>query len=175
MQVRFISKTEPGIEIDGKKPTAEGLIAYCARVSSPNQENPNYAKLLKFCMREGHFSVFEMVDMTVEIITTRAIAPQILRHKSFQFQEFCIAGDTLITTVGESGKTRKIPISKLYKYQFDPRLKAIWQRGVRVYDEASKTFKRALVKEVFKTGIKPVYEVRLSDGKKIKTTMEHKF
>lgn len=87
MQVSFVSKTEPGITINGEKPTAEGLIAYCARVSSPNQENPNYAKLLKYCLRGGHFSVFEMVDMTVEVITTRAIAPQILRHRSFVFQE----------------------------------------------------------------------------------------
>ncbi len=90
MQVRFISKTEPGITIDGKKLTAEALIAYCARVSSPNQENPNYAKLLRFCLREGHFSVFEMADMTIEVTTTRAIAPQILRHRSFQFQEFSL-------------------------------------------------------------------------------------
>lgn len=65
----------------------EGLIAFCARVSSPNQENPNYVQLLKFCIREHHWSVFEMVDMTLEIVTTRAIAPQILRHRSFCFQE----------------------------------------------------------------------------------------
>ena len=88
MQVRFISKTIPFIEIDGKTPTAEGLIAYCARVSSPHQENPKYEKLLRYCIREGHWSIFELVDMTVEIIPTRAIAPQLLRHKSFQFQEF---------------------------------------------------------------------------------------
>ena len=88
MQTKFISITQTDIEIDGKRLTPEGLIAYCARVSSPNQENPNYKKLLEYCLREGHFSVFEMVDMTVEIITTRAIAPQILRHRSFTFQEF---------------------------------------------------------------------------------------
>ncbi len=88
MQVRFISITKPEITIDGHILSPEGLIAYCARVSSPNQENPNYAKLLQFCIREGHWSVFEMVDMTLEITTTRAIAPQILRHRSFSFQEF---------------------------------------------------------------------------------------
>lgn len=87
MKVKFISKTEPGITIDGEKLTAEGLIAYCARVSSPNQENPNYKKLLEFCIRESHWSIFEMADMTVEVITTRAIAPQLLRHKSFCWQE----------------------------------------------------------------------------------------
>lgn len=88
MQVRLISVTAPLIKIDGKDTTPEGLIAYCARVSSPNQENPDYAKLLRFCIREKHWSIFEMVDMTVEITTTRAIAPQILRHRSFSFQEF---------------------------------------------------------------------------------------
>lgn len=66
----------------------EHFIAYCARVSSPNQNNPNYTKLLEYCMREGHWSIFEMVNMVVEINTTRAIAPQILRHRSFSFQEF---------------------------------------------------------------------------------------
>lgn len=70
-------------------PEAEKLIAYCARVSNPqNQDNPNYEKLLKYCMDHGHWSVFEMASACFEIETTRAIAPQILRHKSFSFQEF---------------------------------------------------------------------------------------
>ena len=66
----------------------EKLIAYCARVSSPNQENPEYSKLLQFCIRHGHWSVFEMASMCIEIETSRAIAQQILRHRSFSFQEF---------------------------------------------------------------------------------------
>ena len=66
----------------------EELIAYCARVSSPNQENPEYAKLLAYCIKNGHWSVFEMASMCVEIETSRAIAQQILRHRSFSFQEF---------------------------------------------------------------------------------------
>jgi thymidylate synthase (FAD) len=79
MNVKFISVT----------PDAESLMAYCARVSSPdNQENPEYEKLLKYCIKNGHWSVFEMADMTVEIETSRAIAQQILRHRSFNFQEF---------------------------------------------------------------------------------------
>ena len=90
MQVKLISVTKPEIEIDGQQLTPEGLIAYCARVSSPNQENPNYAQLLNFCIINKHWSIFEMVDMTVEIITTREIAPQVLRHKSFSFQEFSL-------------------------------------------------------------------------------------
>lgn len=67
---------------------AEKLIAYCARVSSPNQENPNYAKLLAYCINNQHWSIFEMASMCVEISTSRAIAQQILRHRSFSFQEF---------------------------------------------------------------------------------------
>ena len=90
MDVRFIAITKPDILVEGEHLTPEGLIAYCARVSSPNQENPNYTKLLQFCIREGHWSIFEMVDMTLEITTTRAIAPQILRHRSFCFQEFSL-------------------------------------------------------------------------------------
>lgn len=69
-------------------PSAEELIAYCARVSSPNQENPEYTGLLKYCIKNKHWSVFEMASMCVEITTSRAIAQQILRHRSFHFQEF---------------------------------------------------------------------------------------
>jgi thymidylate synthase (FAD) len=171
MQVRHISTTKP----EDPNLTPEGLIAYIARVSSPNQENPDYAQLLRYCIREKHWSIFEMVDMTVEIITTRAIAPQILRHKSFCFQEFCISGDSLITTVAICGRTKKIPIKKLYEYQFDPRMQVVWDKGVRVFDGFTQTFIRATIKEIFKTGVKPVYEVTLSDGKKIKSTLDHKF
>ena len=88
MNVRLISVTTPTIQIEEQTPTAEGLMAYCARVSSPNQESLEYEQLLAYCIRNKHWSVFEMVDMTVEIVTSRAISPQILRHKSFQFQEF---------------------------------------------------------------------------------------
>jgi thymidylate synthase (FAD) len=70
-------------------PDAEKLISYCARVSNPsNQENDNYAKLLKYCIEHGHFSIFEQAFMTLEINTTRGLAAQILRHRSFTFQEF---------------------------------------------------------------------------------------
>ena len=70
-------------------PEAEKVIGYCARVSNPkNQKNPKVSGLLKFCIRHGHWSIFEMANMTVEINTTRGIAAQILRHRSFSFQEF---------------------------------------------------------------------------------------
>ena len=70
-------------------PDAEKLMAYCARVSNPsNQDNENYEKLLKYCIDHGHWSIFEMGFLTVEINTNRGIAAQILRHRSFTFQEF---------------------------------------------------------------------------------------
>ena len=70
-------------------PDAEQTMAYVARVSNPNnQENPNYAKLLAYCIKHNHWSVFEQSFMTLEIETTRGIAAQILRHRSFTYQEF---------------------------------------------------------------------------------------
>ena len=88
MQVNLVSVTQPYHEAISLHP--EELIAYCARVSNPeNQNNTKTApRLLKFLIKHKHWSPFEMVDMTVEIKTSRAIAAQILRHRSFSFQEF---------------------------------------------------------------------------------------
>ena len=70
-------------------PDAEKLMAYCARVSNPQgQDNNNYAKLLKYCIDHQHWSIFEQGFLTLQIDTTRGIAAQILRHRSFTFQEF---------------------------------------------------------------------------------------
>jgi len=70
-------------------PEAEKTMGYVARVSNPNnQENPNVAGLLKYCIKHNHWSVFEQAHMTVEIETTRGLAAQILRHRSFTYQEF---------------------------------------------------------------------------------------
>jgi thymidylate synthase (FAD) len=79
MSVKLVSVT----------PDAEQTMAYVARVSNPNnQENPNYAKLLGYCIKHNHWSVFEQSFMTLEIETTRGLAAQVLRHRSFTFQEF---------------------------------------------------------------------------------------
>ena len=79
MSVKLISVT----------PDAEKMMAYVARVSNPNnQENPNYAKLLGYCIKHNHWSVFEQAFMTLEIETTRGLAAQVLRHRSFTYQEF---------------------------------------------------------------------------------------
>jgi thymidylate synthase (FAD) len=78
-QVKLISVT----------PDAEKTMAYVARVSNPsNQDNENYAGLLRYCIKHNHWSVFEQSHMTLEIETNRGIAAQILRHRSFTFQEF---------------------------------------------------------------------------------------
>ena len=70
-------------------PDAERMVAHIARVSNPaNQDNPDYEKLLNYCLRNSHWSIFEMASACIEINTTRDIGRQILRHRSFSFQEF---------------------------------------------------------------------------------------
>jgi len=89
-------------------PDAEQTMAYVARVSNPaNQDNDNYAGLLRYCIKHNHWSVFEQSFMTLEIETTRAIAAQILRHRSFTFQEFSqrYADSSLLS--------KKIPLPEL--------------------------------------------------------------
>ena len=77
------------VELISITPDAEKTMAHIARVSNPsNQDNPNYAGLLRYCIKHNHWSVFEQSSMTLQIETTRAIAAQILRHRSFTFQEF---------------------------------------------------------------------------------------
>ncbi len=85
MKVRLVSRTQG---VNGETP--QEMIAYCARVSNPTNQT-NYdtaAKLLKYCFKHGHVSIFEMADFTFEIKTSRAIAAQILRHRHFNYQEF---------------------------------------------------------------------------------------
>ena len=83
-------------------PKPEEQIAYIARVSNPNnQDNPDYAKLLAYCIKHQHWSIFEQAFMTLEIETTRGLAAQILRHRSFTFQEFSQRyADTSLMTKG---------------------------------------------------------------------------
>ena len=86
-KVRVIGVTKPVVE---HIPDSEGILSYAARVSSPNnQENFDTAgKLLAYCVKHKHYSVFETCSLTMEIETPRDIARQILRHRSFSFQEF---------------------------------------------------------------------------------------
>ena len=77
------------VKVVSVTPDAEQTMAYIARVSNPNnQDNEKFSGLLKYCIEHEHWSVFEQSSMTLEIETTRAIAAQILRHRSFTFQEF---------------------------------------------------------------------------------------
>ena len=81
--------SSPEIKFVSVTPDAEKTMAYVARVSNPkNQDNEKFAGLLRYCIHHGHWSVFEQAHMTVEINTTRGLAAQILRHRSFTFQEF---------------------------------------------------------------------------------------
>ena len=83
-----IREVEKPVKLISITPDSENLIAYCARVSSNQQDNPSISKLLRYCIKHKHWSIFETAYLTVEINTSRAISAQILRHRSFTFQEF---------------------------------------------------------------------------------------
>ena len=88
-------------------PDAEKHIAYCARVSNPsNQGNDSFEGLIKYCIKHKHWSIFEQAFLTVELSTTRAIAAQVLRHRSFTFQEFS-------QRYADSSLLGKIPLPEL--------------------------------------------------------------
>lgn len=152
MEVRLIAVTG-GVQdfsedesVRGKFLTAEELIAYTARVSNPsNQLNLDSTdKLLGYLIRHKHWSPFEMADMTVEIITSRGIAPQILRHRSFSFQEFSQRyAEAMSREVYEArrqdNKNRQNSIDDMSFEDQDWFLTAqqsIWEEGVRAYKEA---------------------------------------
>ena len=84
-----MTMTDTPIKLISVTPDAEKHMAYCARVSNPNnQENEKFSGLLKYCVKHQHWSIFEQAYMTLEINTTRGIAAQVLRHRSFTYQEF---------------------------------------------------------------------------------------
>lgn len=87
ISAKLVALTQPVIGTPAAN--SEALIAYCARVSNPsNQDNPDYSKLLDYCIRNKHWSVFEMANAIVEVEAPRDITRQLLRHRSFCFQEF---------------------------------------------------------------------------------------
>jgi thymidylate synthase (FAD) len=119
--------------------TAEQLIAYCARVSNPaNQDNPDSEKLLKYLVKHKHWSPFEMVHIVMEIQTTRDIGRQILRHRSFSFQEF----SQRYAAVQEFSKPRKARLQDTKNRQNsietdDMELQGIWKEWqVELCEEA---------------------------------------
>lgn len=164
------------VKIVWATPDLDEHLAYIARVSNPdNQDNPKIEGLLKYMMREGHVSPFTMCNACLEFNTPRDIARQALRHSSMPPQEFCIAGDSKITTVTKQGRTKKIAIESLYKRFNNSQYCGMSDNLVRVFDESSKLLTVAKIKEVFSTGKKVVYTLTLENGKKIKATEDHKF
>jgi len=116
-------------------PDAEKTMAYIARVSNPaNQENVNYAGLLKYCIVHNHWSVFEQSTMTLEIETTRAIAAQILRHRSFTFQEFS-------QRYADSSQLGQIPLPELRRQDTKNRQNSIDDLDPETVDKLQRQMK----------------------------------
>ncbi len=107
------------VELISLTPNAEKTMAYIARVSNPkNQNNDDYSKLLSYCIKHEHWSVFEQAFMTLQIETTRGIAAQILRHRSFTFQEFS-------QRYADSAQLGNIPLPELRRQDFKNRQNSI--------------------------------------------------
>ena len=138
MTVRLVSIT----------PDAEATMGYVARVSNPaNLENPNVAGLLKYCIKHNHWSVFEQSFMTLEIETTRAIAAQILRHRSFTYQEFSqrYADSSLLAETiplpelrRQDTKNRQNSIDDIdpfIRQEFQIKMQRHFEEGMKLYKE----------------------------------------
>jgi thymidylate synthase (FAD) len=131
----------------------EENMAYIARVSNPaNQENPNYAKLLGYCIKHNHWSVFEQSFMTLEIETNRGIAAQILRHRSFTYQEFSqrYADSSLLS--------EKIPLPELRRQDTKNR-----QNSIDDISEETRQKYEALMKDHFRDAM-ALYQTMLDEG-----------
>jgi thymidylate synthase (FAD) len=143
MTVKLISVT----------PDAEQTMAYVARVSNPaNQDNENYAGLLRYCIKHNHWSVFEQAFMTLEIETNRGIAAQILRHRSFTYQEFSqrYADTNLLAT--------EIPIPELRRQDTKNR-----QNSIDDLEEDKVFVMNKMIQDLFKDA-QDVYNFLLSQG-----------
>ena len=136
------------VELISVTPDAEQHMAYVARVSNPkNQHNEKFACLLKYCIQHGHWSVFEQAHMTVEIETTRGLAAQILRHRSFTYQEFSqryadssLLGDTipLPELRRQDTKNRQNSIDdvdQFVKQDFELKMQRHFIDGMKLYKE----------------------------------------
>ena len=129
-------------------PKAEETMGYVARVSNPkNQDNPKVAGLLGYCIKHGHWSVFEQAHLTVEIETTRGLAAQILRHRSFTYQEFSqrYADSSMLSKViplpelrRQDDKNRQNSIDDLDPFvvqDFDLKMQRHFVEGMKLYKE----------------------------------------
>jgi thymidylate synthase (FAD) len=146
-------KTMSNVKLIWSTPDAENLIAYMARVSNPeNQDNPDYERLLRYLMKHQHWSPFEMVNVCMEIETTRDIARQILRHRSFSFQEFSQRYAKVdlwslpnqVRLQDEKNRQNSIEVD-------DPELQQWWEdEQVKVIQQANQTYLEALGRGVAK-------------------------
>jgi|TARA_A200000159_G_scaffold161186_1_gene182637 thymidylate synthase (FAD) len=136
------------VKLISVSPDAEQTMAYVARVSNPNnQENPNYAKLLGYCIKHNHWSVFEQSFMTLEIETTRGLAAQILRHRSFTYQEFSqrYADSSLLAETiplpelrRQDTKNRQNSIDDIdpfVRQEFQIKMQRHFEEGMKLYQE----------------------------------------
>ena len=140
------------VELISLTPDAEKTMAYIARVSNPkNQENDDYSKLLSYCIKNEHWSVFEQSFMTLQIETNRAIAAQILRHRSFTFQEFS-------QRYADSSQLGDIPVPELRRQDFKNR-----QNSIPDLPESLQTQFKAKVASHFKDA-SDLYNELLSKG-----------
>ena len=135
------------VELVTATPDAEKTMAYIARVSNPkNQDNQDFAKLIQYCIKNEHWSVFEQAYMTLQIETNRGIAAQILRHRSFTFQEFSqrYADSTQLGNIPipelrrQDTKNRQNSLSDLpseISNEFQTRIKIQFAESVKLYEE----------------------------------------
>ena len=134
-------------------PDAEKSMAYIARVSNPkNQDNDNFTKLISYCIKNEHWSVFEQAYMTLQIETTRGIAAQILRHRSFTFQEFS-------QRYADSTQLGEIPIPKLRRQDHKNRQNSISDLSEEIINQFNTKIKhqfnqnKQLYEEMLEAGI----------------------
>ena len=145
----------PNVKLIWVTPDPDNIISYCARVSNPtNQENEDIDKLLKYCAKHKHFSIFEMASAVIEINTTRDIGRQILRHRSFSFQEF--SGRYASYDALEAAPLRECRLQDTKNRQNsletdDESLNAWWFEAQRIQmKESTMMYERALAKGIAK-------------------------
>jgi thymidylate synthase (FAD) len=142
--LRKISLSNNLVELVSCTPSAEQVMLYCARVSNPkNQLNFNNASLLKYCIANKHWSVFEQAHLVLQVKTSRAISAQILRHKSFSFQEFSQryaaldeSGVVIYAARRQDDKNRQNSIDDLseeVKVEWEQRQLDNWKRAFEHY------------------------------------------
>ena len=141
------------VQLITSTPDAEKSMAYIARVSNPkNQDNNDFSKLLGYCIKNEHWSVFEQAYMTLQIETTRGIAAQILRHRSFTFQEFS-------QRYADSTQLGEIPIPELRRQDNKNRQNSISDLSEEIVDQFNKKIKhqfnlnKQLYEEMLEAGI----------------------